>query len=54
MSHGLLVYVLKQLLIQKGLPEENLNVRGKNLLHLEKLQKKTENKLTCFINLILI
>ena len=54
MSHGLLVYVLNLLLIGKDSPEGSSNVKAKNLLHLEKLRKKTENKSTCFINLILI
>ena len=51
---GLLAYVLNQLLIGKDSPEGSSNVKAKNLLHLEKLRKKTENKSTCFINLILI
>jgi hypothetical protein len=54
MNRALLVYVLKQLLIEKDSPEGNSNVKAKNLLHLEKLRKKTENKFACFINLILI
>lgn len=51
---GLLAYVLNQLLIGKDSPEGSSNVKAKNLLHLEKLRKKTENNSTCFINLILI
>ena len=52
MNLGLLEFVLNQLLIIKDLPEANLNAKAKNLLHLEKLQEKIENKWTCFINLI--
>ena len=53
-SLALLVYVLNLLLIGKDSPEGSSDVKAKDLLHLEKLLKKTENKSTCFINLILI
>ncbi len=57
MNRVLLVFALNQLLIQKGSPEENLNARGKNTLHLERLLKrklkKIENKYSFNIHLIL-
>ena len=43
MSRALLVYVLKRLLIGKDLHEGSSNVKAKNMLHLEKLRKRTEN-----------
>ena len=48
MNRGLLAYVLNLLLIQKGLLGENLNAKGKNLLHLEKLLKKKLKKKDSF------
>jgi len=57
MNRAQLVFVLNQLLIQKGLLEANLNAKEKNMLHLEKLTKRKHEKIRNnfdFINLIFI